>query len=86
VNLAQDQTKPNGSLYDATSWGPGAFVVDAWYANQKQEKPGSNAVKNVTGQDGDPYYDKKFLQRLSQFSFRRPTAFTYTFVASVPGS
>lgn len=88
VNRSGGTKTPKGTLTDPASWGPDAFVIDAWYANQKREKldrAGTTAVKNVTGKDGDAYYDKAFLDWLKQYAFRVPTAFTYKIMAAVPG-
>jgi hypothetical protein len=83
VNRSGGKTNEKGQLCDPTSWGPDAFVVDAWYANQLQTSPGKNAVKNITGKSGDAYYDETFLNFLHQYAIRTPTAFSYPFLAKV---
>jgi hypothetical protein len=83
VNRTGGRTNDSGRLIDASSWGSGAFVVDAWYARQRQTSPGSRAVKDVTD-TASPYYDEDFMTFLRNESFLTPTSFTYKFLADLP--
>jgi len=69
-----------GTVADPASWGAGCFVIDQWYARQLQETPGCYAVKDVTGTEGDKYYDPAFIKFIS-VRMRAPTRFSYGLLA-----
>lgn len=65
VDRAQD-----GTLSDHATWGPNAFVVDQWYALQRNGLPGSRAVKDI-----DPngaFYDPSFIPFLTVSRLHKP--------------
>lgn len=84
VNRSGGRTNADGRLLiDPSSWGSAAFVIDAWYARQRQSSPGSRAVKDVTDTES-PFYDPNFQAFLENESFLIPTSFTYQFLSGVP--
>ncbi|WP_326559029.1 hypothetical protein [Micromonospora sp. NBC_01796] len=58
------------ALGDHSTWGPDAFVIDQWYALQRNSAPGSRAVKNVDPQ-GD-FYDPGFIPFLTVSRLHKP--------------
>lgn len=69
-----------GTVADLASWGAECFVIDQWYARQLKETPGCYAVKDVTGTEGDKYYDPAFNKFISE-RMRAPTRFSYALLA-----
>lgn len=69
-----------GTVADPTSWGAECFVIDQWYARQLKQTPGCYAVKDVTGTEGDKYYDPAFIKFIS-VRMRAPTRFSYALLA-----
>jgi hypothetical protein len=72
--------RKDGVLSRPATWGSDAFVIDQWFARQRKEKPGSYAVKDVTGTEGDKYYDPFFNEFIS-VPMRGPTAFTHALLS-----
>lgn len=72
--------RKGGELAKPATWGPDAFVIDQWFARQRKETPGSYAVKDVTGKEGDKYYDA-FFNKFISVAMRGPTAFTHALLS-----
>lgn len=72
--------RSGGVLGRPATWGAGAFVIDQWFARQRKGTPGSYAVKDVTGKEGDKYYDA-FFNTFITTAMRGPTKFTHKLLA-----
>jgi hypothetical protein len=77
--LVVDRDRDGGELGRPATWGPRAFAIDQWFARQRAGTPGSYAVKDVTGAEGE-YVDPDFNRFVTQ-AMRGPTRFTHALLA-----
>ncbi|MFK3982176.1 hypothetical protein ACI2K4_17580 [Micromonospora sp. NPDC050397] len=61
---------PTSTLSNHTTWGPDAFVIDQWYALQRNSAPGSQAVKDLDP-NGDRH-DADFISFLTGSRLAKP--------------
>jgi hypothetical protein len=61
---------PGSKLSDSTTWGTEAFIVDQWYALQRNTPRGAQAVKDLD--PTSPFYDQEFIDFFTTSRLGKP--------------